>query len=179
MSLGLFGTSVGLDQIEKFRVQSESATGLMVLSDHFPPGEAQPIYIVADSTGADDVVAAVSDVEGVVRAHPIGTTDDGSLTKIMVTSEYAPSSEESLNQITQLRDVAHAVEGRTRSWAGRSPPTSTPARATSATCCWSHRWCWRSPSSSCSSCCAPSSRPCCCSWSTSPAPSQPSGRVLG
>lgn len=109
MTTGLFGTSVGLDQIEKFRVPSESAAGLEVLADHFPAGEAQPIFIVTNSAEADAVVTAVEDVEGVVRAHPAGVTDDESLTKIMVTSEYAPSTEESLNQITELRDVVHEV----------------------------------------------------------------------
>ena len=109
MAVGLFGTSIGLDQVEKFRVQSESAAGLEVLSDHFPPGEAQPIFIVADAAESDAVVAAVEDVEGVVRVHPVGTTDDGSLTKLMVTSAYAPSTEQSLNQIAELREAAHAV----------------------------------------------------------------------
>ncbi|MDT0157678.1 MMPL family transporter [Microbacterium sp. ARD32] len=111
MVTGLIGTSVGLDQLEKFRVQSESATGLEVLSQHFPPGEAQPILIVADSDQADAVVEAAAQVEGVVRAHPAGTTEDDGLTKIMVTSDYAPSTEQSLNQITELRDAVHAVPG--------------------------------------------------------------------
>lgn len=111
MATGLLGTSVGLDQMEKFRVQSESAAGLEVLSEHFPPGEAQPIFIVANTVEADEVVAAAGDVEGVVRAHPVGTTVDTSLTKIMVTSEYAPSTEASLTQITELRDVVHQVSG--------------------------------------------------------------------
>ncbi|AQP47061.1 hypothetical protein BW730_05550 [Tessaracoccus aquimaris] len=111
MAAGLFGTSVGLDQIEKFRVQSESAAGLEVLSQHFPPGEAQPVFVVAKSDSADDVLAAVDGVEGIVRAHPIGETDDGTLTKLMVTSEYSPSTPESLDQITQLRDAVHAVPG--------------------------------------------------------------------
>src|SRR5690606_24010511 len=109
MGAGLFGTSVGLNQVEKFRVQSESAAGLEVLSDHFPPGESQPIFIVADSAHADDVVDAVADVDGVVRAHPIGETDNGVLTKIMVTGEYAPGTPESLAVVTELREVAHAV----------------------------------------------------------------------
>ncbi|MGW9627833.1 MMPL family transporter [Microbacterium sp. NPDC055521] len=109
MATGLVGTSVGLDQIEKFRVQSESATGLEVLSQHFPAGEAQPILIVTDSDHADDVLAAIEDVEGVVRAHPIGESTDGSLTKLMVTSEYAPSTAQSLDQIAELRDAVHAV----------------------------------------------------------------------
>src|SRR5690606_16203619 len=85
MSAGLVGTTVGLDQVEKFRVPSESAAGLEVLGDHFPPGESQPIFIVANSPAADSVLDGVDDVDGVVRAHPIGETTDGALTKIMVT----------------------------------------------------------------------------------------------
>ena len=109
MAVGLGGTTVGLDQIEKFRVPSESAAGLEVVSAHFPAGEAQPILIVANSDQADAVVTAAGDVDGVVRANPVGTTDDGSLTKIMVTSEYAPSTEESLDQVAALREAVHDV----------------------------------------------------------------------
>ncbi|MBL3688287.1 MMPL family transporter [Leucobacter zeae] len=111
MSAGLLGTSVGLDQVQKFRVPSESAAGLEVLSQHFAPGEAQPILVVARSADADAVVAAARGVEGVVRAHPIGASEDGALTKIMVTSDYAPSGAASLAQISELRDAVHAVPG--------------------------------------------------------------------
>lgn len=109
MAMGLVGTSVGLDQVEKFRVQSESAEGLEVLSQHFAPGEAQPVLIVTESSAAAAVVAAAKDIDGVVRAHPAGTTDDGALTKVMVTSEYLPSSPQSLAQIGELREAVHAV----------------------------------------------------------------------
>ncbi|MFJ6549655.1 MMPL family transporter [Microbacterium sp. NPDC091676] len=111
MTVGLVGTTVGLDQVDKFRVPSESATGLEVLSNHFPAGEAQPILIVTDSGEAEAVLTAARDVEGIVRATPVGTTDDGKLTKILVTSEYAPSTDESLAQITDLRDAVHDVPG--------------------------------------------------------------------
>lgn len=111
MATGLLGTSVGLDQIEKFRVQSESAAGLEVLSEHFPPGESQPILVVAATDGASEVLDAVSDVDGVVRAHPTGETDDGELTRIMVTGEYAPGTPESLDLVAELRDVVHDVPG--------------------------------------------------------------------
>jgi len=111
MATGLFGTSVGLDQLDKFRVQSESASGLEVLSAHFPAGEAQPILVVAGRDHAADVIAAVRDAEGVVRADPVAETADGALTKIMVTSEYAPSTAESLAQITHLREIVHALPG--------------------------------------------------------------------
>ncbi|WP_199787665.1 MULTISPECIES: MMPL family transporter [Microbacterium] len=111
MTVGLVGTTVGLDQVDKFRVPSESATGLEVLSNHFPAGEAQPILIVTDSGEADAVLTAARGVEGIVRATPVGTTHDERLTKILVTSEYAPSTDESLAQITELRDAVHDVPG--------------------------------------------------------------------
>ncbi|WP_206475459.1 MMPL family transporter [Microbacterium sp. KRD172] len=111
MSAGLVSTTVGLDQVEKFRVQSESAAGLEVLGDHFPPGESQPIFIVANSAEADSVLDSVDDVDGVVRANPIGETTDGALTKIMVTGEYAPGTPESLDLVTELRDIVHDVPG--------------------------------------------------------------------
>lgn len=111
MGAGLVGTTVGLDQVEKFRVQSESAAGLEVLGDHFPPGESQPSFIVANSTETVSVLDSVDDVEGVIRAHPIGETADGALTKIMVTGEYAPGTPESLDLVTELRDIVHDVPG--------------------------------------------------------------------
>lgn len=109
MATGLLGTSVGLDQIEKFRVKSESATGFEVLSQHYAPGEAQPIWVVANTDKAQDVVDEVETVEGIVRAHTVAETDDGTVTKIMVTSEYAPSTAESLAQIRDLREAVHGV----------------------------------------------------------------------
>ena len=111
MATGLIGTTVGLDQVEKFRVQSESAAGLEVLAEHFPPGESQPIFVVSNSSHADEVIDAVDDLDGVVRAHPTGETDDGELTRIMVTGEYAPGTTESLDLVTELRDVVHDVPG--------------------------------------------------------------------
>ncbi|MER7609684.1 MMPL family transporter [Nocardioides sp. NPDC127503] len=109
MASGLSGTSVGLDQIEKFRVQSESVAGLETLSAHFPPGEAQPVYIVTASAAAAEVASVAGEVEGVVRAQPAGVTDDGSLTKIMVTSDYSPGTERSLDQIADLREAVHPI----------------------------------------------------------------------
>ncbi|OFT26341.1 hypothetical protein HMPREF3172_04090 [Brevibacterium sp. HMSC08F02] len=109
MASGLFGVKVGLDQLDRFRVQSESAAGLETLSQHFPPGEAQPILIVANEDKADDVVAAVEDRDGIVRAGEIDTHNG--LSKIMVTSDYSPSTDESLAQIDELREAVGAVDG--------------------------------------------------------------------
>lgn len=128
MSAGLIGTSVGLDQAEKFRVQSESAAGLEVLAAHFPAGESQPMLIVASSSHADEVITAVEDVDGVVRAHPTGETTDGDLTRIMVTGEYAPGTTESLALVTELRDIVHDVPGAD-ALVGGATATDLDARA--------------------------------------------------
>ncbi len=128
MASGLIGTSVGLNQVEKFRVQSESAAGLETVSAHFAPGEAQPIFVVTESDSSKDVITAIMDVDGVVRAHPIGDANADGLTKIMVTSEYAPSTEQSLAQITELRDAVRTVPGA-EAVVGGAVATDLDARA--------------------------------------------------
>lgn len=113
MATGFIGTTVGLDQSEKFRVQSESAQGLDVLGEHFPPGESQPIWIVADAAEADEVVDAVSSIDGVVRAGTVdeATVDGNRVAKVMVTGEYEPDSTEGLALVETIRAEAHAVDG--------------------------------------------------------------------
>lgn len=111
MAAGLFGTGVGLDQLDKFRVKSESATGLEVLSQHYPAGEAQPISVVHNSRSSKEVLAAIDGVDGIERAHPIATSEDEKLVHTMVVSSYEPSTPESLDQITELREAVHDVDG--------------------------------------------------------------------
>lgn len=108
MAAGLLGTTVGLDQAGRFRVASESAAALDTVAAHFPAGETQPIWVVTATDQADEVLAAIEEVDGIVRAHPVAADGDG-LTKLMVTSEYAPSTPDSLAQITALRDAVHAI----------------------------------------------------------------------
>lgn len=109
LATGLFGASIGLTQVEKFRVPSESAAGLEVLAAHFPPGEAQPMFIAADSAHADAVVEKVGQLDGVVRVNAIAEHDG--TTKIMVVGADAPGTDASLNLVTQVRASAHAVPG--------------------------------------------------------------------
>lgn len=113
MATGLIGTSVGLDQSEKFRVQSESAQGLDVLADHFPPGESQPIWVVTDSGHAEDVKDSVADIDGVVRANVTDETTAGgdSISKVMVTGEYGPDSPAGLDLVEDIRADVHAIDG--------------------------------------------------------------------
>ncbi len=111
MTTGLVGTSVGIDQAERFRSTSESAAGLEVLAEHFDPGEAQPLVVVARSTDTDRVVAAVEAVDGVRAARPAGTSGDGALARVSVISAYSPGTPSSVRQVSELRDAVHAVPG--------------------------------------------------------------------
>lgn len=110
MTTGLFGTSIGLTQTEKFRVASESASGLETLSEHFPAGESQPMIVLANSSMVDQVRAA-ADIPGVVRVTSLGKSDNGELSKLMVTGEPGPGTPESLALVEKLRDSVHQVAG--------------------------------------------------------------------
>src|SRR5699024_10159351 len=90
-----------------------SAQGLDVLSEHFPPGESQPIWIVADTEHADEVVDSVGGLDGVVRASAIdeATVDGASVTKIMVTGEFEPDSAKGLELVEDIRGDVHAIDG--------------------------------------------------------------------
>ncbi|QGH68799.1 MMPL family transporter [Pseudactinotalea sp. HY158] len=111
MATGLFGTSVGLTQIEKFRVASDSATGLEVLGDHFDAGNAQPILVVADTDHADAVLTAAQDTGGVLRARIGEESTDGTLTQIVVTGEAGPGEPASLELVRDLRASVGAIDG--------------------------------------------------------------------
>ncbi|MFK3677478.1 MMPL family transporter [Microbacterium sp. NPDC090218] len=106
---GLAGASVGLTQIEKFRVPSESAEGLTTLDEHFPAGEAQPLIVIAETAQADAVIAAVDDVPGVLRVSVTGESSDGSLTRLLVVGEPAPGTTESLELVGAVRDASATV----------------------------------------------------------------------
>lgn len=106
---GLAGASVGLTQVEKFRVVSESAAGLTVLGEHFPAGEAQPMAIIADTGEIAAVSAAVENVDGILRVTSAGESSDGRLTRLLVVGEPAPGTTESLDLVQAVRDAVATV----------------------------------------------------------------------
>ncbi|HIT76762.1 MAG TPA: MMPL family transporter [Candidatus Avipropionibacterium avicola] len=111
MAAGLVGTTVGLSQVEKFRVPSESAAGLETLADHFPPGQAQPLTVVAEAEHADEVADALDSVPGVVRVSQPTESNDQEWVKFSVTGEPAPGTQESHQLVVDLRAAADAVPG--------------------------------------------------------------------
>lgn len=108
---GLAGASVGLTQVEKFRVASESAAGLTALGEHFPAGEAQPMIVIGDVADTDALTAAIGDVPGVLRVSTTGESTDGALVRLLVVGHPAPGTPESLDLVGAVREAAHAVPG--------------------------------------------------------------------
>ena len=110
---GLAGASVGLTQVEKFRVESESAAGLTVLGEHFPAGEAQPMIVIGETAEAEALADAIDDVPGVLRVSTTGESTGGSgdvaLTRLLVVGEPAPGTVESLDLVGAVREAALAV----------------------------------------------------------------------
>ncbi|MGS0562215.1 MMPL family transporter [Microbacterium aurugineum] len=106
---GLAGASVGLTQVEKFRVASESAAGLTTLGDHFPAGEAQPMVVIGETADAEALAAAIDDVPGVLRVSVTGDSRDGVLTRLLVVGEPAPGTTESLDLVSAVREAAASV----------------------------------------------------------------------
>src|SRR5699024_12657275 len=100
------------------------AQGLDVLSEHFPPGESQPIWIVADTEHADEVDDSVGGLDGVVRASAIdeATVDGASVTKIMVTGEVEPDSAKGLETVVDHRGDVHAIDGAAAEEGGGAAP---------------------------------------------------------
>lgn len=108
---GLAGASVGLTQVEKFRVASESAAGLTALGEHFPAGEAQPMIVIGDVADTDALTAAIGDVPGVLRVSTTGESTHGALVRLLVVGQPAPGTPESLDLVGAVREAAHAVPG--------------------------------------------------------------------
>lgn len=106
---GLAGASVGLTQVEKFRVESESAAGLTVLGEHFPAGEAQPLIVIGQTAEAEALTEAVEGVPGVLRVSATGESVDGTLTRLLVVGEPAPGTTESLDLVREVRGAAAAT----------------------------------------------------------------------
>lgn len=109
LASGLIGTRIGLTQVEKFRVASESTQGLATLAAHYPAGEAAPLTIIANETAATRVEEAARAVPGIVRVNRAGTSTDGQLARWSVTGQAAPSTDAAFQTVRDLRTATHAL----------------------------------------------------------------------
>lgn len=109
LASGLIGVKFGLSQTDQFRVKAESVYGLATLSEHFPPGAADPVTIIVRTEQAEAVLARTNRTEGVVSARPTGRSGD--LTKITATLQDPPATPESIETIKTLRSELRELNG--------------------------------------------------------------------
>lgn len=118
----------GTGQDEVLLGEQDSTTGLGILEEDFDlGGSTEPVVIIADEASADDVVAAVQEVEGISAAYVLNeailagappeavagalppTVIDGSVA-INAVSDYQPTTEDGIEQTSAIREAVHAVD---------------------------------------------------------------------
>ncbi len=118
----------GTGQDEVLLGEQDSTTGLAILEEDFDlGGSTEPVVIIADEASADDVVAAVQEVEGISAAYVLNeailagappeavagalppTVIDGSVA-INAVSDYQPTTEDGIEQTSAIREAVHAVD---------------------------------------------------------------------
>ena len=109
LATGTLTTPVGLSLIDQFRVAADSVDGFKTLSAHFPGGVTDPTRVIAPSSSADAVAAAIAATPGVASVIPAGVSDTG-LTQWQVVIDATPASESAFRTVAALRDSVHAAD---------------------------------------------------------------------
>ena len=109
LACGLFGTKVGLSTTEQFRTDSEAADGVATISKFVSPGVASPLTVHAPAKDAQAVTAAIKNVSDVNVQGPPQMSKDKSAVSLTVVANAAPATNESYEQVKNLRDVVEAA----------------------------------------------------------------------
>lgn len=109
LACGLFGTKVGLSTTEQFRTDSEAADGVATISKFVSPGAASPLTVHAPAKDAQAVTAAIKNVSDVNVQGPPQMSKDKSAVSLTVVANAAPATNESYEQVKNLRDAVKAA----------------------------------------------------------------------
>ncbi len=109
LATGLMDTRIGLSQVEQFRINADSVSGLQTVASHFPAGLTSPTVVVAGTGRATQVQQAINITHGVASATESGRSGDG-MTKWSVVVNAAPSSVEALKTVAALRDSVRSSD---------------------------------------------------------------------
>ncbi|WP_169747722.1 MMPL family transporter [Demequina subtropica] len=118
--------SGGLGERDIFTAETESVTGFEFLEQHFDAGATSPIRVIAAEGSAEDVLAAVQGVDGIVDAYvltpavaagaPAGSVPgeepvvvDGRV-EVDAITQVSASSAEALDIVADVREAVHAVD---------------------------------------------------------------------
>ncbi len=117
--------SGGLGERDIFTAETESVTGFEFLEQHFDAGATSPIRVITAEGSAQDVLDAVSGVEGVTEAYlltpavaagaPAGAVPEDPIVvdgrvEIDAVTQVSASSAEALDIVADVRAAVHAVD---------------------------------------------------------------------
>jgi RND superfamily putative drug exporter len=108
MTVGLFGTPIGLSQTEQFRAEADSVSGYETLSAHFPSGLTDPSLVIGDTARAHATTRAIQMTPGVAAVSEAGSAVG--INQWSVILEAPPGSAEAFNTIAALRKSTKDVD---------------------------------------------------------------------
>lgn len=118
----------GVGERDVFLNETESVTGFEVLEEHFAAGATSPVRILTDQGNAEEVLAAVQEVDGVEQAYlltpsiaqgaPPGAAQDGPIVvdgrvEIDAVTATASSTRASQDVVQEVRDAVHSISDDT------------------------------------------------------------------
>ena len=102
LATGTLSISTGLDPADQFLQEPEAITAAQRLAESFPAGTTDPVQVVTRSN-ADDVLAAVEEVDGTTSAR-ITSRGDG-VTGIDVVPDAEPGSDAAEQVVADIRSA--------------------------------------------------------------------------
>ena len=116
LAVGSFGIKIGLSSTEQFMKKPEAVVGIELLSKSFPAGATSPTIVIANKDKADDIVAAIKDIDGVDSAEVAKdfkgeVLTDGTISKINVVLTGSSRSEQAYQSIVDIRAAVKDVAG--------------------------------------------------------------------
>lgn len=113
LSSASIGTKIGLQPSEQFRTTTESASAMQGLSEHFPPGESEPIVVLSTPGTGEELREKFTGLENVQRIGEPVTLSGGGWDQITVIASDTPGSDTSRELIQELRAVASSTPDAT------------------------------------------------------------------
>lgn len=103
--------ATGLSNADTFTSDQPSIAAGEVLAEHFPGGAGNPVQVVADADAADDVAAALGDVDGIAPGTVTEPVVRDGLAYVEATLADPADSDAAADTIDRARETLHAVEG--------------------------------------------------------------------
>lgn len=103
--------ATGLSNADTFTSDQPSIAAGEVLAEHFPGGAGNPVQVVADADAADDVAAALGDVDGIAPGTVTEPVVRDGLAYVEATLAEPADSDAAADTIDRARETLHAVDG--------------------------------------------------------------------